>query len=31
VIVAGGGEHYAHANDALREFAEAHNIPVLET
>ena len=31
VIVAGGGVHYAHATDALRRFAEAHQIPVVET
>ncbi len=31
VIVAGGGVHYAHATDALRYFAEAHQIPVVET
>ncbi len=31
VIVAGGGVHYAGATDALRAFAEAHNIPVTET
>ncbi len=31
VIVAGGGIHYAQATDALRSFAEAHNIPVVET
>ena len=31
VIVAGGGVHYAHATDALRSFAEAHQIPVVET
>ena len=31
VIVAGGGVHYAFATDALRAFAEAHSIPVVET
>jgi 3D-(3,5/4)-trihydroxycyclohexane-1,2-dione acylhydrolase (decyclizing) len=31
VIVAGGGVHYADATDALRAFAEAHGIPVVET
>lgn len=31
VIVAGGGVHYSGACDALRAFAEAHNIPVTET
>jgi len=31
VIVAGGGVHYAHATDALRVFAEAHGVPVVET
>ena len=31
VIVAGGGVHYAEATDALKSFAEAHNIPVAET
>lgn len=31
VVVAGGGVHYAHATGSLREFAEAHNIPVVET
>ena len=31
VIVAGGGVHYAGATDTLRRFAEAHNIPVVET
>ncbi len=31
VIVAGGGVHYAQATDALRSFAEAHNIPVVES
>ncbi len=31
VIVAGGGVHYAFATDALRSFAEAHTIPVVET
>ncbi len=31
VIVAGGGVHYAGATDALRDFAERHAIPVIET
>jgi 3D-(3,5/4)-trihydroxycyclohexane-1,2-dione acylhydrolase (decyclizing) len=31
VIVAGGGVHYAFAADALRDFAEKHGIPVVET
>jgi 3D-(3,5/4)-trihydroxycyclohexane-1,2-dione acylhydrolase (decyclizing) len=31
VIVAGGGVHYGHATDALRAFAEAHQVPVVET
>lgn len=31
VIVAGGGVHYSDASDMLRNFAEAHNIPVVET
>jgi len=31
VIVAGGGVHYAQATEALASFAEAHNIPVVET
>jgi 3D-(3,5/4)-trihydroxycyclohexane-1,2-dione acylhydrolase (decyclizing) len=31
VIVAGGGVHYSGATDALRAFAEAHSIPVVET
>ncbi len=31
VIVAGGGVHYGHATDDLRRFAEAHQIPVVET
>ncbi|MEK6217256.1 MAG: 3D-(3,5/4)-trihydroxycyclohexane-1,2-dione acylhydrolase (decyclizing) [Boseongicola sp.] len=31
VIVAGGGVHYSDATEALREFVEAHNIPVAET
>lgn len=31
VIVAGGGVHYSGATDALRSFAETHNIPVAET
>ncbi|MBW4981593.1 3D-(3,5/4)-trihydroxycyclohexane-1,2-dione acylhydrolase (decyclizing) [Mameliella sp. CS4] len=31
VIVAGGGVHYAEACGDLQGFAEAHNIPVVET
>ncbi len=31
VIVAGGGVHYGFATDALRRFAEATGIPVVET
>jgi len=31
VIVAGGGVHYSGATEDLRAFAEAHNIPVVET
>jgi Acetolactate synthase len=31
VIVAGGGVHYAGAHAALKRFAEAHGIPVVET
>ncbi|KHQ55005.1 3D-(3,5/4)-trihydroxycyclohexane-1,2-dione acylhydrolase (decyclizing) [Mameliella alba] len=31
VIVAGGGVHYSDACEALQGFAEAHNIPVVET
>ncbi|SFG38296.1 3D-(3,5/4)-trihydroxycyclohexane-1,2-dione hydrolase [Palleronia marisminoris] len=31
VIVAGGGTHYSGAADALQAFAEAHNIPVVES
>jgi len=31
VIVAGGGVHYSQACATLQEFAEAHNIPVVET
>ncbi|WP_371170705.1 3D-(3,5/4)-trihydroxycyclohexane-1,2-dione acylhydrolase (decyclizing) [Aliiroseovarius sp. 2305UL8-7] len=31
VILAGGGVHYAGATEALRDFAEAHNIPVVES
>ncbi|NAZ36135.1 3D-(3,5/4)-trihydroxycyclohexane-1,2-dione acylhydrolase (decyclizing) [Rubellimicrobium sp. CFH 75288] len=31
VLVAGGGVHYADAADALRRFAEAHGLPVVET
>ncbi|HHL22408.1 MAG TPA: 3D-(3,5/4)-trihydroxycyclohexane-1,2-dione acylhydrolase (decyclizing), partial [Aliiroseovarius sp.] len=31
LLIAGGGVHYAGATDALRTFAEAHAIPVVET
>ena len=31
VIVAGGGVHYSEACEALQSFAEAHDIPVVET
>jgi 3D-(3,5/4)-trihydroxycyclohexane-1,2-dione acylhydrolase (decyclizing) len=31
VIVAGGGVHYAEGTEALKRFAEAHDIPVAET
>jgi 3D-(3,5/4)-trihydroxycyclohexane-1,2-dione acylhydrolase (decyclizing) len=31
LIVSGGGVHYSLASDALREFAERHQIPVVET
>lgn len=31
VIVAGGGVHYSGAQEALRNFAEGHGIPVIET
>jgi 3D-(3,5/4)-trihydroxycyclohexane-1,2-dione acylhydrolase (decyclizing) len=31
LIVAGGGVLYAQASDALRQFAEAHGVPVVET
>ena len=31
LIVAGGGVHYSLAEEALRAFAERHNIPVVET
>ncbi|GIL01320.1 MAG: 3D-(3,5/4)-trihydroxycyclohexane-1,2-dione acylhydrolase (decyclizing) [Alphaproteobacteria bacterium] len=31
VIVAGGGVHYGEAHQALRAFAEAHQVPVVET
>ena len=30
-IIAGGGVHYAKAHEALQFFAEAHQIPVVET
>ncbi|WP_273793442.1 3D-(3,5/4)-trihydroxycyclohexane-1,2-dione acylhydrolase (decyclizing) [Brucella anthropi] len=31
VIIAGGGVHYSCAHEALRNFAETHGIPVIET
>ncbi len=31
LIIAGGGVHYSQATDALRTFAERHQIPVSET
>ncbi|TRD21998.1 3D-(3,5/4)-trihydroxycyclohexane-1,2-dione acylhydrolase (decyclizing) [Palleronia caenipelagi] len=31
VIVAGGGVHYSGATEALKVFAEAHNVPIAET
>jgi 3D-(3,5/4)-trihydroxycyclohexane-1,2-dione acylhydrolase (decyclizing) len=31
VIIAGGGVHYSSATSALAEFADRHNIPVVET
>jgi 3D-(3,5/4)-trihydroxycyclohexane-1,2-dione acylhydrolase (decyclizing) len=31
LVVAGGGVHYSLAEDALREFVEAHGLPVVET
>ena len=31
LIIAGGGVHYSGATDALRAFAEQHQIPVSET
>jgi len=31
LIIAGGGVHYSFAEDQLREFAEAHGVPVVET
>ncbi|SMY09719.1 3D-(3,5/4)-trihydroxycyclohexane-1,2-dione acylhydrolase (decyclizing) [Flavimaricola marinus] len=31
IVVAGGGVHYSGATEALRSFAETHNIPVAET
>ena len=31
LIIAGGGVHWSLAEDALRTFAETHNIPVVET
>src|SRR5262249_59207337 len=31
LVVAGGGVHYSLAEDALRAFVEAHDLPVVET
>jgi 3D-(3,5/4)-trihydroxycyclohexane-1,2-dione acylhydrolase (decyclizing) len=31
MLIAGGGVHYADATDTIREFAERHGIPVVET
>jgi len=31
LIIAGGGVFYSQANTELQQFAEAHNIPVIET
>ena len=31
LLVAGGGVHYAQATETLREFVEAHGLPVAET
>ncbi len=31
LIIAGGGVHYAGATEALRRFAETHDVPVAET
>ena len=31
LVVAGGGVHYSLAEDALRTFVEAHDLPVVET
>ncbi|KZL18989.1 3D-(3,5/4)-trihydroxycyclohexane-1,2-dione hydrolase [Pseudovibrio axinellae] len=31
MIIAGGGVHYSLATDELKNFAEAHNVPVAET
>ncbi len=31
VIIAGGGVHYSGATEALRQFAEAHAVPVVES
>ncbi|PQA74369.1 3D-(3,5/4)-trihydroxycyclohexane-1,2-dione acylhydrolase (decyclizing) [Brucella oryzae] len=31
VIVAGGGVHYSGAHGALRNFAETHGVPIIET
>ena len=31
LVVAGGGVHYSLAEDALRSFVEAHDLPVVET
>ncbi|KZM43046.1 3D-(3,5/4)-trihydroxycyclohexane-1,2-dione hydrolase [Marinomonas sp. SBI22] len=31
LIISGGGVHYSHATDELAQFAEKHNVPVIET
>ncbi|MFN4166629.1 MAG: 3D-(3,5/4)-trihydroxycyclohexane-1,2-dione acylhydrolase (decyclizing), partial [Ferrovibrio sp.] len=31
VLIAGGGVHYSGATEALKAFAEAHQIPVVES
>ena len=31
LIIAGGGVHYSEASDQMREFAERHEIPLVET
>jgi 3D-(3,5/4)-trihydroxycyclohexane-1,2-dione acylhydrolase (decyclizing) len=31
LVIAGGGVHYSLAEDALRSFVEAHDLPVVET